>query len=175
MKSLIAVINWFGPYTAEEAIKAAEFDYDDGLYAILGRQHYERGVKLQYIGLAKSLMSRLGGYHFRLDQVTKDQELWLGEIASPRTPGRKIKVTDRMLDLAEWAHIFYLQLPLNEKKKSRPPDRPITVLNRWWKTDYETPLRQPPIASWPNLIDYYAEGYETRVVWFGKRQEFREP
>ena len=79
-----------------------------------------------------------------------------------------------MLDLAEWAHIYFLQLPLNEKKKARPPDRPITVLNRWWKTDYETPIQKPPHPSWPNLIDFLDDGYDTRLVWFGKRQEFRK-
>ena len=175
MKSLVALINWYGPYTAEEAASVAKFDYEDGLYAVIGRQPYERGVKFQYIGLGKSLARRLSGSHHKLPLITKDQQIWLGEVDSPRTPGRKIKVTDRMLDLAEWAHVYFLQLPLNDRKKVSPPDRPITVINRWWQADYITPIKKPPHPSWPDLIDFLDDEYDTRLVWFGRRQEFRKP
>lgn len=171
MKSTVALVNWYGPYSLDSALPSS-FDYDDGLYMVIGRKPYERNTSLQYMGLASSLSRRLNGYHHKLGEVTKNLELWIGEVSSPRTPGRKIKVTDRMLDLVEWAHVFFLQLPLNDKKKGSPPDLPITVYNRWWKTDYDTKYKNRPHADWPDLLDYIDSEYDTRLVWFGGKQLF---
>jgi len=30
------------------------------------------------------------------------------------------------------AYAYFLQLPLNERKRKNPPEHPITVYNRWW-------------------------------------------
>lgn len=173
MKPVVAVVEWYGPYTVEEA-RSASFDYDDGIYLALGKVRYERSRRLQYVGLASDLASRLNGYHHKLPLISRDLEIWLGEVASPRTPGKKIKVTDRMLDLSEWAHAYFLQLPLNDKKRARPPDRPITVYNRWWRKDYETPCGKRPHSAWPDLIDYLGPEYPVKLVWFGLRQQMRE-
>jgi len=169
MKSVVAVIDWYGPYDKENAQRAAS-DFDDGIYLALGKQAYEREVQMQYVGLASDLASRINGYHHKLPEITRDLEIWLGEVVSPRTPGRKIKVTDRMLDLSEWSHAYFLQLPLNQRKKTNPPDLPITVYNRWWKTDFETPRRHHPHGGWPDLIEYLGDGYDAKLVWFGGQQ-----
>ena len=170
MKSLIAIIEWFGPYTLDEAQSASKFDYDDGLYMVIGKLKGQRKSRLQYVGIANDLRSRLVGDHHKLPEVSREQTIWLGEVASPRTPGRKIKVTDRMLDLAEWAHAYFLQLPLNDKKTRTPPDRGIVIYNRWWRTDYETPHLRRPHGDWPDLIDYDEDCDRAKVVWFGSRQ-----
>ena len=107
MKPTVALIDWYGPYSVEDAAPSS-FDFEDGLYLAIGRRSYEREVKLQYIGLTKSLSRRLNNSHHKLGEVKRDFNIWLGEVSSPRTPGRKTKVTDRMLDLAEWAHIYFL-------------------------------------------------------------------
>lgn len=169
MKPTIALIDWYGPYSPEDAAPAA-FDYNDGLYLAIGKGSYERSVNLQYIGLASSLSRRLSNAHHKLGKVKTEVSIWLGEVSSPRTPGRKIKVTDRMLDLAEWAHIYFLELPLNEKKKVNPPDLPVVVYNRWWKKDGETRYERRPHADWPDLIDYSDGEANTRIVWFGGGQ-----
>ena len=169
MKPVVALIDWFGPYDLEGARHAA-FDYDDGVYCAIGKTRYARHTKLQYVGLANNLRSRLNGAHHKLPLVTRQMEVWLGEVVSPRTPGRKIKTTDRMLDLAEWAHAYFLQLPLNERKKKRPPDRPITVYNKWWRPDFVTPYVRRPHRDWPDLIDFLGTGYPTKLVWFGGGQ-----
>lgn len=169
MKPTVALVNWFGPYSMDDA-SPASFDYDDGLYMAIGKCHYERQVSLQYMGLASSLSRRLNNAHPKLEQVKNDVSIWLGEVESPRTPGRKMKVTDRMLDLVEWAHIYFLELPLNEKKRQNPPDGQVVVYNRWWKTDYETRFEKRPHADWPDLIDYSKGEADTRVVWFGGKQ-----
>ena len=175
MKSITATIDWFGPYSIEEAAKASKFDYEDGVYMVIGKAKYERSDKLQYIGLATDLGKRLNGNHHKIPQVTRDQKIWLGEVTSPRTPGKKIKVTDRLLDLAEWAHAYFLQLPLNGKKTTNPPDREIVVYNRWWQKDYETQYKQRPHRNWPDFIDYYGPNYLAKIVWFGARQKVALP
>ena len=169
MKPTVALVNWFGPYSLEDAAPAS-FDYKDGLYMAIGKLPYERCVYLQYMGLASSLSRRLNNAHHKLGNVTKEVSIWLGEVESPRTPGKKIKVTDRMLDLAEWAHIYFLKLPLNQKKRKTPPDKQIIVYNRWWKTDYETRFQKRPHADWPDLIDYSENESDTRLIWFGGKQ-----
>lgn len=169
MKSVVAVVEWYGPYSLEEA-QEVSFDYADGIYLAIGKTKYQRTSHLQYVGLASDLKSRLNGYHHRIPLITQDRKLWLGELISPRTPGRKIKVTDRMLDLAEWAHAYFLQLPLNDRKKTNPPDRPITVYNRWWRKDYVTSYKKRPHSDWLDIIDFAGDEYEAKVVWFGGRQ-----
>lgn len=175
MKSITAIIDWYGPYSIEEATKASKFDYGDGVYMVIGKAKYERNDKLQYIGLANDLGKRLSGHHHRIPEVKRDQKIWLGEVASPRTPGRKVKVTDRMLDLAEWAHAFFLQLPLNGKKTSNPPDMAIVIYNRWWQKDYETQYKQRPHKNWPDFIDFCGNDYLAKVVWFGGKQHAKLP
>ena len=174
MKSMTTIIDWYGPYSLEEAQQASQFDYDDGLYAVIGKRKHQRASHLQYMGIAKDLCIRLNSCHHKIPQVIRDSTyegaLWLGEVSSPRTPGRKVKVTDRMLDLAEWAHVYFLQLPLNEKKRKSPPDKPIVVYNRWWQKDYETPYLKRPHREWPDLIDFVDAEYRAKVVWFGGRQ-----
>lgn len=169
MKPVVAVIDWYGPYTLEQA-QMATFNYDDGIYIAVGKLKDQPVSQIQYVGLASNLQKRLNGAHHKLPLITHGMALWLGDVVSPRTPGRKIKVTDRMLDLAEWAHSYFLQLPLNVKKKNTPPDRPITVYNKWWRTDFETPHQKRPHKDWPDIIDFMGAAYKTKLVWFGGRQ-----
>jgi hypothetical protein len=173
MKPVVAVVEWYGPYSDDEA-RSASFDYDDGVYVVLGKTKYGRASHVQYIGLASDLRARINGYHHKLPLVTRDRGIWLGEVVSPRTPGRKIKVTDRMLDLVEWAHAYFLQLPLNERKKVNPPSHPITVYNRWWHRDFKTPYKQRPHRDWPDIIDFLGNDYDAKLVWFGIKQIVRK-
>ena len=169
MKSPVAIVEWYGPYSQEEAWDAAS-DFGDGVYMALGKCRYERVVSLQYIGLASNLQSRIYGAHHKLSRITREYSLWLGEVSSPRAPGKRAKITDRILDLTEWAHAYFLQLPLNDRKKKNPPDLPITVYNRWWRTDYETPYMRRPHGEWPDVIDFLDDEYNAKLVWFGGRQ-----
>ncbi|MDO9067908.1 MAG: hypothetical protein Q7W05_05575 [Deltaproteobacteria bacterium] len=171
MKHLAVVIDWYGPYTSsEEAIAAAKSDYNQGLYVGIGKRRYEHGSsKPQYIGLSKNLANRLES-HQKLPEITREIKLWLGEVATPEPSGSKNKKTTATLDYAEWLHAYFLQLPLNEKKKVSPPPRPLTVLNRWWKKDYVTPWVRRPHPLWPDLIDYIDPDLPAKVVWFGKKQ-----
>ncbi|AOU97982.1 hypothetical protein BI364_08400 [Acidihalobacter yilgarnensis] len=175
MKSIVAVIDWYGPYTIEAARSASKFDYDDGLYMVMGKTKGQKLKKLQYIGIASDLHVRLNGKHHAIPKVSRESEFWLGEVASPRTPAKKMKVTDRLLDLAEWAHVYLLELPLNTKKRSSPPDREIIVYNRWWKKNYETPYKKRPHKDWPDFLEYAGPDYGSKMVWFGSRQVAHEP
>lgn len=170
LKAIVAVIEWYGPYTFEEAQKASRFDYDDGLYMVVGKRKNKQLNLLQYIGIATYLNSRLSKNHHKIPKVTRDQFIWLGEVTSPRSPGKKLKVTDKMLDLAEWAHVYFLQLPLNKKKKANPPDRAIIVYNRWWQKDYETQYLKRPHKDWPDIIDFQGTEIKSKLVWFGNKQ-----
>lgn len=173
MKNKIAVIDWFGPYSLEEARRVSQEDFDDGLYMLIGRIGLEKRIRLKYAGLAKRLANRLSKDHHIIAKLKIDMQVWLGEVASPRISGKKTKPTDTLLSLSEWTLAYFIPLPLNDRKKKNPPPEDIIVYNRWWKatTDYSSPSCRPR-ASWPDIIDFHEvndEKWRCRIVWFGKR------
>jgi len=132
----------------------------------IGKQKYQRSTSIQYIGISSSnLCQRLKEDHSKLRLITRARKIWLGEVASVGISGPKQKRTDFLLDLVEWAHAFFLELPLNERKRLTPPSRAITVVNRWWGTDFFTPKRKRPHTDWPIVIDYSGGDYPVRMSW----------
>lgn len=171
-KHLMIAIDWFGPYDLEGAKAAAQSDYAHALYMCIGKRAYQREEAMQYVGIGKSVYTRLHADHHKLQKVTKQRKIWLGEIATAEPSGKKLKVTKATLDFSEWLHARFMRLPLNEKKTKGLPSRSVTVLNRWFKTDYETMRKNRPHPDWPDLIDYPDYGLPARLVWFGGKQQY---
>lgn len=171
-KHLMIAVNWYGPYAdVDEARLSARHDYDHGLYLAIGRRKRETAAAgLQYVGIGNSIHTRLKRDHHKLSKLVSGYRLWLGEIVTAEPGGRRMKVTRSTLDYAEWLHARFLRLPLNEKKTKALPPRSVTVLNRWFRKDYETPFTRRPHPDWPDLIDYPDFGRPARAVWFGARQ-----
>jgi hypothetical protein len=160
------VVNWYGPYKGiQEARTAAKNDYEDGLYLFIGRKKHQKSPpKPLYVGLSGYLLYRLTTQHEKLPYIAGEPLVWLGEIASHGIPGRP---SQNLLHLAEWATAYFLSLPLNEKKTYTPPNHSITLVNRWWKKDYESPRLQRPHPDWPDVIDFMGMEYGARVSWIG--------
>ncbi len=169
-KHLMIAINWYGPYRdIDEARQRAREDYEHALYLAIGACEREAPVSLQYVGIGVAVHTRLNARHHKLSLIAYGRELWLGEIAAAEPSGKRLKATRTTLDFAEWLHARFLGLPLNERKTKQLPSRSVTVLNRWYDTDYETP-RDRPHPDWPDLIDYPDYDLPARAVWFGGRQ-----
>lgn len=170
-KHVAIVVDWYGPYSIENARKVAKEHFSAGLYCGIGKIKYQKSPSdLQYIGITKDLYSRIiDKKHPKLSLITQECDVWLGEVASFGIPGTKDKVTDTQLDLAEWLHSYFLQLPLNDKKTGSPPDTPATVFNRWWQKDFDTPRQKRPHKNWPDLIDFTGIEYGAKVVWNGTK------
>ena len=177
MRHLVTVIDWYGPYDFADAMRIAREEFDDGLYLCIGRQAYERGrPKIQYVGIAqKSMQTRVNNNHHKLSEVTKDRKIWLGEVGSLGSPGRRDKKTSPALDFAEWALVYFLKPLLNDKKTKSGPKRPVTVLNRWWRKDFKTPWIKRPHPDWPDLIDYLGLDHKAKVVWFRRPTRIAVP
>lgn len=174
-KHVAIVVDWFGPYDLVSAKKAAKEDFENGLYLLIGKAKYQKSdSKLQYVGIASTLYLRLIGNHHVIPELSQELTIWLGEVASFGIPGKKSKVTDAMLDLSEWLHSYFLDLPCNDKKKN-PPPTPTTLLNRWWFKDYERRRKQRPHKDWPDLIDFSGIEYGAKVAWLGGRVENWNP
>jgi hypothetical protein len=95
-KHISIVIDWFGPYTKEEARIKAKADYGSGLYMLFGKVKYQKSAsKLQYIGIAKGLFARIGNNHHVLPLLCQECTLWLGEVATFGIPGKQKKITAR--------------------------------------------------------------------------------
>lgn len=165
-KAIAIIVDWFGPYSLPAAREAAHNDFGAGAYVAIGRQKYKRSSSIQYIGISSSnLYQRLNGDHHKIRLITKALTIWLGEVASTGISGPKQKRTDFLLDLVEWVHAFFLELPLNDRKGLTPSRRAVTVVNRWWATDSITPKRKRPRSDWPIIIDYPGGGYPLRMAW----------
>lgn len=178
MSHISIAVDWYGPYCTETAKTAAKEDFSDGLYMLIGKvKHQKRSSELQYVGIAKDLYNRVNEKtHHKIKYVSQQCNIWLGEVVTIGIPGRKQKATDMQQDLAEWCHAYFLQLPLNDKKKINPPFRPCTVLNRWWsKNDFEKPLRKKPHGMWPDIIDFWGRDYGGKVIWGGRKVENWHP
>lgn len=172
-KHLMIAIDWFGPYRdLSAARKIADKDYADGLYVCIGKLPNQHRTRIQYIGISKRLAGRISEDHYQLKKVTRDRQLWMGEIATSEPSGKKLKVTKRTLDFAEWLHARFMQLPLNERKTKGLPSRSVTIMNRWWKTDYITIRKNRPHPDWPDLIDFPDYGIPARMIWFGGKRRF---
>lgn len=140
-----------------------------GLYLALGKCKGERRNAMQYVGIGGALHTRLNERHHKLSLITREKQIWLGEIATAEPSGKRLKATRTTLDYAEWLHARFLRLPLNDMKTKALPPRGVTVLNRWFGTDYDTPRRRPH-PDWPDLIDYPDFKLPARAAWFGRRQ-----
>ena len=168
MKHVVVKIDWYGPYkNLEDAQKASKDAFDGGLYLAIGAMENKKKNKIRYVGLSEKLSTRVKNSHESLSRLVEPYEIWLGEIGSTGIAGPKTQVTDLQLDLAEWAHVYFLDPNLNDKKRITPPKQPVTILNHWWGTDYETLLKKRPHRNWPDLIDCLGKDYGAKVVWFG--------
>lgn len=168
-KHLMIAVDWYGPYTLDQAYEAAKLTPGPGLYLCIGRCRYQRKKQIQYVGIGKTVYTRLVPDHHKLKLVIHQRQIWLGIVSTAEPSGRKMKVTQAGLDYAEWLHARFLQLSLNEKKTKKAPPRSVTVLNRWFTLD-TTVRRNRPHPDWPDLIDYPSWEMPARTVWFGGRQ-----
>lgn len=130
---------------------------------------------LQYIGISSvNICKRLAPPHEKLDLLNQEMKIWLGQIATAEPAGKRAHVTFTTLRYAEWMHVYFLKLPLNERKKDYLPPRPVTVLNRWWKTDFNTPWLNHPHKDWPrfNRFRRFRISCSNRVVRSTERGNF---
>lgn len=173
---MASIVDWYGPFrgaTKSELLKdarsAARKDFGAGLYMAIGHApSVGRGrTTLQYIGIGDPLVSRLGNNHHAMREISITQ-LWLGEVATAGIPGRRTKRAEPHLDIVEWAHAYFLRIPVNARKKINPPQSSCIVLNRWWQQDYETPTDRPA-ARWADVIEFDSIRSTVNLVWFGAR------
>jgi hypothetical protein len=176
-KQFVIGIDWYGPYSRETARQAAP-DFGGGLYFAIGKPNgkgnYQR--RPQYLGISRgNVVARCTSpQHNIMSQLDYDGGLWLGEISTAEPSGKKLYVTPNTLRYAEWLHVFFMKLPQNDRL-NRPPPKPATLLNRWWRTDYVTPRYKRPHPTWPDLIDYAGREFRARTVWFGGRHVAHHP
>lgn len=171
-KHLVIAVEWFGPFRGLDAAKKALANdgWGSGLYMAIGRPEEGGPICPQYVGISSSLKSRVGERHPTLSKI-EDLQLWLGEVSTAEPSGRQVAKTARTLNYAEWLSAYFMSLPRNTKKRVSIPDYPVTLLNRWWKTDYETLFVKRPHPDWPDLIDHLGHEYDAKIVWFGRKMK----
>lgn len=137
------VIGWEGPHSLESVY---ESDLGNGLYFVSGRMKHERKDRIQYFGITKRPYSeRLKERDHAVKQVTKNRQIWLGQI---EYPGR---FTRAHLELAEGCLIYFWgESNLNKNKLVKPP-KPVCLISRWLKRDRE--VRWNRLSIYKDLPD----------------------
>jgi hypothetical protein len=178
--SIATVVNWYGPYTGSEnhavltaARREAANEWGKGLYAAVGRRSADpdESEEILYMGVGKQLSARLNSRHHKLAGLNLTA-IWLGEIGVPGIPGRKRKKIDTHLDVAEWASVFFLELPHNRKKRYKEPYTSCVIVNRWWGTDFQT-IHPRPISSWADIIEFDVDKGIGNLVWFPPKKRIK--
>lgn len=135
MKTII--LNWYGPYNEESICDEKEFC--NGLYLITGKQLYEREPTIQYCGITQNSFYNRFKNHHKKDFVTRDREYWLSDLEYPK------KTTKELLELSETIIIYFWQPSLNDRKKNYLPEKPTTVISKWFKISGEPRINQKSI------------------------------
>lgn len=171
---LAVAIEWYGPYESIEAAHTGAGDFGEGLYLAYGKCERQQNPRLQYVGVASDLSTRVREDHEKLSLITRELQIWLGEIGSHGKSGaRRNSSIPASIDLAEWAIAYFLELPLNIKKTERPPYDPVTVTSRWFDLS-ENLLAVPPFDEFPVTIDFIGKDFGARIQ-YADWQEARGP
>jgi hypothetical protein len=173
MATLSLIIDWCGPFPsivrANEA--ANNFNLREVLYLATGQRAYQRKGTMQYVGISNDPKSRFNGNHHTLPEIKRNFGIWIGEIVSHGIAGRRAHNQPVMHSLAveraEWAIAYFLALPLNQRKRRKPPPGAIILINRWFQTDFETRRNHRGHHDWPDFIEFEPDYDVARLQWFG--------
>lgn len=171
MATIALIVDWCGPFDTIEQAKKAAKDFEEVLYLATGKTPYQRTASMQYVGISNDPKSRIAKNHHKLPEITKNFGIWLGAISSQSIAGRKSSKNpvkhSRAVGLAEWAIAYFLELPLNQRKRKNPPSEPVILISRWFKTDLETKWRKRGHSEWPDFIEFDPDYKFARLQWFG--------
>lgn len=136
MEHLTIKVHWTGPYSIEEID-----EQENGLYFVSGKRKYGRVEQIQYCGITEGRYLNRFANHHKLPLVTKDLEIWLGQIVYPTSFNRQ------HLETAESMIVYFWQPALNERKCYHPP-KPTTLISHWFKKDGSPRFNQRSIYKY---------------------------
>lgn len=136
-ENLTIRLHWRGPFTLDEV---QDMEDGNGLYLFTGKRPYEREASIQYCGITEGQYRRRFANHQALEEINRDLQIWLGEVAYP------VEHTRTHLEIAEATIVYFWQPELNTQLKYRPP-RPTTVISHWFKRDGTPRYNQQSIYS----------------------------
>lgn len=138
------VINWHGPVAPEEI----DSYHEGGLYVVTGYKRYQRNDQIQYVGITERNFSARLSRHHKIEEVTRDRRIWVGQIVYPNEASRT------KLERAEGMLIYALKPALNERKKFTLP-RPALVVSHWFNAkDAPRFNRQGIFSNFPDVISW---------------------
>lgn len=138
-------IHWYGPYGEDDL---NELDGGNGLYLFTGKKKYQRSDSaIQYFGITEQSYKGRFNQHHKLNEISRDLGVWLGEISYPNEHNRS------HLETAESIMVYFWQPELNDKKKYTPPN-PTTVISHWFTRDGKP--RKNQLSIYRNLPDVIA-------------------
>ena len=171
LTTIALIVDWYGPYPKIEDAKKAAEEFGDVLYLATGKRAYQRTASMQYVGISTDPKWRLNNNHHKLPEITKNFGIWLGKIGSQSLAGRRPQghptMHSKPVDLAEWVLAYFLQLPLNVRKRKNPPSDPVILISRWFKSYFETKWQRRRHKEWPDYIEFDPDNEFARLQWFG--------
>jgi len=147
-------VSWKGPYSIDDIERLDS--KNGGLYLFTGKKKYERLSDIQYIGITERSYKQRFKEHHKINEVTRDLNIWLGSVSYPLVNARV------HLEIAEKILVYYWQCSLNEKLKKYSP-KPTVLISKWHKTDGSERIRRvTEVANLPDVIcwdgEYWRQG-----------------
>lgn len=173
--TLMIMVDWYGPFTTIDAAKESESA--EVLYLATGRRRYQRVSSLQYVGISNDLNDRFNDKTHKIKVIYEDLRIWVGYVTSHAVAGRRAvgaPVAHSVgVEQAEWMIAYFLAMPLNERKRRKPPTQSSVLVNRWFDSNADRRRVHRRHKKWPDLIEYDKERDFAMSVWFGgKRDRF---
>jgi len=160
-KEDIFIVHWYGPYEGEEAARIEDAGV---LYLATGGTCADKRRKFRYCGITGSRFRDRRRQHHRLDEITIDQQLWMGWLHYPH----RYRPRREHLEAVESLIVYYWGELLNKRKATSAPRGSLTLVSRWFSRNDPNPGRKPRyFAKLPDVISWDAE----REVW--KTADFR--
>ncbi|MCK1298064.1 hypothetical protein IVB33_10020 [Bradyrhizobium sp. 24] len=168
-------VDWYGP--SYSLAQARELGDENAVKECLYLAYERSGKGASYVGISKSILTRLTTSHHALGSWNNDTfELWLGIVKSQSEPGRRPSNSPTMhsaaLHFAESLTAYFVGPTLNQRKVQFPPERSGILFNRWFKLEADWPRhRKRPHRNWPDLVECDRDREVGRNIYFGGRIE----
>ena len=177
------MIDWYGPFVSVADAKKACREWGGGevLYLATGKRRYQRSTGLQYVGISTDANSRFNDKNHKISiEVTRGLNVWIGYVVSHGIAGRReagaVVAHSRAVEQAERMLAYLMRMPLNEKKRRRPPRESSILVNRWFNAKTEVRRSHRGHLDWPDYLDFDRENGSASLAWFGqiRREKFSE-
>jgi len=142
-------------------------------------KHLIQQSRLQYVGIGNVVARLRKKKHPIRAFLGRCDQIWVGALGSYPSPadapaiGQKIH--DNQLELAEALLAYFLEAPLNQRKREHVCPPPGILFNRWFRVDRQRiePFAGSPHHSVPDIVVWPYDGPADTAIALAKARQVR--